>query len=99
MAWWFQPRRRVFDGVPAAIDCPSAIVERWPGAPLLFDSAASAPAAMPGRLQLGASAVLIGRPAIRACASAGYALGGIMDPPAARRTGSDHGALRQSNPR
>ena len=63
---------RVLDGVPAAIDCLPAIVERVAGrVPLLFDSGIRTGRDAYKALRLGASAVLIGRPAIWGLASAG----------------------------
>ena len=63
---------RVLDGVPAAIDCLPAIVKCVAGRiPLLFDSGIRNGRDAYKALQLGASAVLIGRPAIWGLASAG----------------------------
>ena len=63
---------RVLDGVPAAIDCLPAIVECVAGRiRLLFDSGIRNGRDAYKALQLGASAVLIGRPAIWGLASAG----------------------------
>lgn len=63
---------RVLDGAPAAIHCLPAIVERVAGrVPLLLDSGIRNGRDAYKALQLGASAVLIGRPAIWGLASAG----------------------------
>ena len=63
---------RVLDGAPAAIDCLPAIADRLGGQlPLLFDSGIRNGRDVFKALQLGACAVLIGRPAIWGLASAG----------------------------
>ncbi len=63
---------RVLDGAPAAIDCLPAIADRLGGQfPLLLDSGIRNGRDAFKALQLGASAVLIGRPAIWGLASAG----------------------------